>query len=70
MCNKFPIKVQNKANQLIKQYEQGLVKARRSHKCRHEVIDIGLWYRLLKKQSTNVWVLMSHEKYNKEVLRW
>jgi len=67
MCSKFPQKIIDKANQLIKQYEDGVIKARRSHKRNYLVLEVSLRYRLLNKGNT--WVLLTHEKYNKEVLR-
>ena len=65
MC--IPTKIVTKANELIRKYENNEIHARKSHKCAYKVLEVTLRYRLLNKGKG--WELMSHERYNREILR-
>ncbi|WP_035024355.1 ParE family toxin-like protein [Enterovibrio calviensis] len=64
---KIPTHIQIKANQLICMYENHEIHARISHKHKYRILEVTLRYRLLNKGKK--WELMTHEKYNREVLR-
>lgn len=68
MSKKFPKNIQERADDLLKQFEAGILHARKSHKCKYLVIEVTRSYRLLNRG--NKWELMSHETYNKKILNW
>lgn len=67
----IPANVYTKAVKLMKAYNGGNhTLAHRSKKCSHCVIPVGLKWRLLDRKGDGEFELMSHERYNREVLRW
>lgn len=60
---KIPAKAVEQAHQILLDYLDGKVSARKTHGKKHVVLSVGREYRLVNKG--NYWELMNHNKYNK-----
>ncbi|UOX40313.1 putative plasmid maintenance system killer protein [Vibrio phage PhiImVa-1] len=61
----IPNKAVKEAENILEQYLAGNIQARKTNGKKYLVLNVGRDYRLLNKG--NKWVLMNHNKYNREI---
>ena len=65
---RIPDRIRSKAEEILKKYTSGEMRARKS-RCGRLIIEVGHKWRWLSKDDGKSWQLMSHEKYNNEINR-
>lgn len=62
----IPDKVHDKARAVLTAWKRGTCRTKRHGSGRGESLEVGLRYRLYRRQDSQTFMLLSHECYNKE----